>query len=357
MRESTLRSFNKSQQTCFLGDVSVYVNGGWVHLLTCQPQPSSTPEAVAKHMQRSALAQNEGNTPYERRETSTETHTMSSPKMEDLEENIHVTELQADADTSATPQDADVPGEMAEEKPESAEGDGEEAAAPVADVKDFAYSISDPRHFGIFDDESSDEDEDTEEEESEIGQDEGGVGAEEKEYGENTHGGYRNNTAVDGWGNVSIEYGGVGGYASHGREYPDEAATGLYEPVDNPETTDTYCTIEHSENEIAHAIALYPFVPENSNELSLVPDQLLIINYECGDGWLVAHDPESGKTGLVPSEYIRMLDSCQVEDDYDTAEYNEFAEDAKDAQRFMPEILGGNSPDPVPTERFNNLAL
>jgi hypothetical protein len=54
---------------------------------------------------------------------------------------------------------------------------------------------------------------------------------------------------------------------------------------------------------------------------------------------LVAHDPETGETGLVPSEYIRMLEVAPTDDDYDAAEFNEFAEDAKDAHRFMPEIL------------------
>ncbi|KAH3686065.1 hypothetical protein WICPIJ_002958, partial [Wickerhamomyces pijperi] len=78
-------------------------------------------------------------------------------------------------------------------------------------------------------------------------------------------------------------------------------------------------------DETVRAVALYPFEPENENELELKQDQIIFINYEYGEGWLVAQEPETGKTGLVPSEYVRILDDEELE--------------SQEAKPFLPEIL------------------
>lgn len=201
----------------------------------------------------------------------------------------------------------------------------EEADPFRVSIKDFAYHVSDPRHFGIYDDIEYVEGEfDDDMEEDEV---------DEEEY--SNYEGYNSVTS-------STKHDGIFTQKSSDNLDPgrqEDAHSTLYHTDSNVVSDDTYYGNEDGNNEILHAVALYPFVPENSNELSLVPDQILIINYECGDGWLVAHDPETGETGLVPSEYIRMLEVAPTDDDYDAAEFNEFAEDAKDAHRFMPEIL------------------
>ncbi|CAN6646262.1 NAP1-binding protein 2 [Trichomonascus vanleenenianus] len=55
------------------------------------------------------------------------------------------------------------------------------------------------------------------------------------------------------------------------------------------------------------AVALFDFTPENDNEAPLREGQLIWISYRHGQGWLVAEDPETGETGLVPEEYVMMI--------------------------------------------------
>lgn len=55
------------------------------------------------------------------------------------------------------------------------------------------------------------------------------------------------------------------------------------------------------------AIALFDFQRENENELPLVEGQVILVSYRHGQGWLVAQNPISGESGLVPEEYVRLL--------------------------------------------------
>lgn len=55
------------------------------------------------------------------------------------------------------------------------------------------------------------------------------------------------------------------------------------------------------------AVALFDFQRENDNELPFVEGQVLYISYRHGEGWLVAQDPKSGESGLVPEQYVRLL--------------------------------------------------
>jgi hypothetical protein len=64
---------------------------------------------------------------------------------------------------------------------------------------------------------------------------------------------------------------------------------------------------EDEELYAGRSLALYPFEPENSNELRLREGQVIMVSYRHGQGWLVAEDPETGEQGLVPEEYVRLL--------------------------------------------------
>lgn len=55
------------------------------------------------------------------------------------------------------------------------------------------------------------------------------------------------------------------------------------------------------------AVALFDFTRENENELPLVEGQVIWVSYRHGQGWLVAEDPKTGESGLVPEEYVRLL--------------------------------------------------
>lgn len=55
------------------------------------------------------------------------------------------------------------------------------------------------------------------------------------------------------------------------------------------------------------AVALFDFIQENENELPLVEGQVVWVSYRHGMGWLVAEDPKTGESGLVPEEYVCLL--------------------------------------------------
>jgi len=55
------------------------------------------------------------------------------------------------------------------------------------------------------------------------------------------------------------------------------------------------------------AVALFNFQREHDNELALVKGQIIWISYRHGQGWLVAEDPKTKQSGLVPEEYVRLL--------------------------------------------------
>ena len=59
------------------------------------------------------------------------------------------------------------------------------------------------------------------------------------------------------------------------------------------------------------AVALFDFERENENELPLVEGQVIWVSYRHGQGWLVAEDPRTHESGLVPEEYVRLLRDIQ----------------------------------------------
>jgi SH3 domain len=55
------------------------------------------------------------------------------------------------------------------------------------------------------------------------------------------------------------------------------------------------------------AVALFDFAREHENELPLREGQIILVSYRHGQGWLVAEDPKTGESGLVPEEFVRLV--------------------------------------------------
>ncbi|EDO19038.1 hypothetical protein Kpol_2000p2 [Vanderwaltozyma polyspora DSM 70294] len=65
------------------------------------------------------------------------------------------------------------------------------------------------------------------------------------------------------------------------------------------------------------AVALYDFVPENDSELGLEEGDIVFISYKHGQGWLVAENQGRTKTGLVPEEFVSFLEDDEDYEDED----------------------------------------
>ena len=55
------------------------------------------------------------------------------------------------------------------------------------------------------------------------------------------------------------------------------------------------------------AVALFDFESEHHNELALREGQIILVTYRQAQGWLVAQDPRTGESGLVPEEFVRLV--------------------------------------------------
>lgn len=55
------------------------------------------------------------------------------------------------------------------------------------------------------------------------------------------------------------------------------------------------------------AVALFDFTSEHENELPLKEGQVILVSYRHGQGWLVAEDPKTGESGLVPEAFVRLV--------------------------------------------------
>ncbi|KAF3079762.1 HOG (high osmolarity glycerol) pathway protein [Orbilia oligospora] len=73
------------------------------------------------------------------------------------------------------------------------------------------------------------------------------------------------------------------------------------------------------------AVALFDFRRENDNELELVEGQVIWVSYRHGQGWLVAEDPRTGESGLVPEEYVRLFKETPFESSPDEFQPQEAA--------------------------------
>jgi hypothetical protein len=98
-------------------------------------------------------------------------------------------------------------------------------------------------------------------------------------------------------------------YESDSDDEDDEMSeAGDYMRDDNRFSRDYQFTIASPDEEMhGKAVALFDFARENDNELPLAEGQVILVSYRHGQGWLVAQDPKTGESGLVPEEYVRLL--------------------------------------------------
>ncbi len=98
------------------------------------------------------------------------------------------------------------------------------------------------------------------------------------------------------------------------------------------------------------AVALFDFASEHPNELALHEGQIILVSYRHGQGWLVAEDPRTGESGLVPEEFVRLardiegglngLNSVELDGEADPATLSPISNDPGSA----------NTPTPAQTE-------
>ncbi|EWC43609.1 hypothetical protein DRE_01496 [Drechslerella stenobrocha 248] len=100
-------------------------------------------------------------------------------------------------------------------------------------------------------------------------------------------------------------------------EYEDESDE-EYEGDESRYSKDYHFSIADPDEEMhGKAVALFDFTRENDNELELVEGQVIWVSYRHGQGWLVAEDPRTGESGLVPEEYVRLFKETPFENSPD----------------------------------------
>ena len=101
-------------------------------------------------------------------------------------------------------------------------------------------------------------------------------------------------------------------YNRGGTEDSEDENLGLPDHNDSRYSRDYQFTIASPDEEMhGKAVALFDFERENENELPLTEGQIIWVSYRHGQGWLVAEDPKTRDTGLVPEEYVRLLRDIQ----------------------------------------------
>ncbi|GAB0138749.1 hypothetical protein EsDP_00006973 [Epichloe bromicola] len=95
-------------------------------------------------------------------------------------------------------------------------------------------------------------------------------------------------------------------YGDDGSSPP--SSSGFQDADESRYSRDYQFTITSPDEEFhGKAVALFDFERENENELPLVEGQIIWVSYRHGQGWLVAEDPKTQESGLVPEEYVRLL--------------------------------------------------
>ncbi|CAB4412970.1 unnamed protein product [Rhizophagus irregularis] len=108
--------------------------------------------------------------------------------------------------------------------------------------------------------------------------------------------------------------------------YPEIKIRDFAFPTDDPRHWGQKIIEEEEEEEDSEYVnrrarALYDFVAENSSELSFHEGDILLVQCRQYDGWLMANLGE--ETGLIPENYVKLLD----DDDDDEDEYGNWAEE------------------------------
>lgn len=100
-----------------------------------------------------------------------------------------------------------------------------------------------------------------------------------------------------------------GGFQEESDDESEDESPGYQQEGDQSRYSKDYQFTITSPDEEMHgkAVALFDFARENENELPLVEGQIVWVSYRHGQGWLVAEDPKTQESGLVPEEYVRLL--------------------------------------------------
>lgn len=123
---------------------------------------------------------------------------------------------------------------------------------------------------------------------------------------------------------------------------PSAASPGLHPPFSDssPHASELEVPQDHrptstslDESFAGPSLALYTFVPENANELALREGQIIQVGYRHGQGWLVAMDLETGEQGLVPEEYVRLLEDIEGWEEEDTQEVEGVGREEREMKR------------------------
>jgi hypothetical protein len=102
------------------------------------------------------------------------------------------------------------------------------------------------------------------------------------------------------------------GYRSESDASSSASSPGVPRRDESRYSRDYQFTIASPDEEMhGKAVALFDFERENENELPLVEGQVIWVSYRHGQGWLVAMDPKTQESGLVPEEYVRLLRDIQ----------------------------------------------
>jgi hypothetical protein len=101
-------------------------------------------------------------------------------------------------------------------------------------------------------------------------------------------------------------------YRSESDASSSASSPGMARHDESRYSRDYQFTIASADEEMhGKAVALFDFERENENELPLVEGQVIWVSYRHGQGWLVAMDPKTQESGLVPEEYVRLLRDIQ----------------------------------------------
>lgn len=87
----------------------------------------------------------------------------------------------------------------------------------------------------------------------------------------------------------------------------DDEGEGLYEDAGRLSKDYSFTIASPDEEMNGKAIVLFDFTPEHENELGLYEGQIILVSYRQSQGWLVAEDPSTGESGLVPETFVRLL--------------------------------------------------
>lgn len=101
------------------------------------------------------------------------------------------------------------------------------------------------------------------------------------------------------------------------------------------------------------AVALFDFTREHENELPLVEGQVIFVSYRHGQGWLVAEDPKTGESGLVPEEFVRLL--RDIEGGLTSLNGDPNSDLSGNHTYLSPESIGSDLTTPTQTDQSTDL--